>query len=159
MKLLMYTIATTRFNTKTWNENERWREKNNWDGCIYGTPTKMSENITPLIPLFILEMHNDINKIKGIGLIRNAVVIKKHYKIYSDGNYNRYTYKSKYRINTNILDHEEKKVIEILEVLVFKGSRHLKRGHGITRVPGWLENNKHINFSNKLKQMFVKRFS
>ena len=155
----MYKIATTRFNTKTWNENERWREKNNWEGCIYGTPTKMSENIIPLMPLFVLEMHNDINKIKGIGLIRNAIVIKNYHKIYSDGNYNRYTYKSKYRINTNILDHEEKKVIEILEVLVFKGSRHLKRGHGITCVPSWLENNKHINFSNKLKQMFIKRFS
>ena len=104
-------------------------------------------------------MHNDINKIKGIGLIRNAVVIKKYHKIYSDGNYNRYTYKSKYRIDANTLDHEEKKIIEILEILVFKGSRHLKRGQGITSVPEWLSNNKHINFSNKLKNMFVKRFS
>ena len=104
-------------------------------------------------------MHNDINKIKGIGLIKNAVVINKYHKIYSDGNYNRYTYRSKYRIDRNTLDLEEKKIIRMLDILVFKGSRHLKRGHGITSVPGWLANNKHINFSNKLKQMFVKRFS
>lgn len=154
----MYTIATTRFNTKTWDENERWRDVNKWEGCVYGTPTKISENVTPLIPLFILEMHNDINKIKGIGLIKNAVVINKYHKIYSDGNYNRYTYRSKYRIDRNTLDLEEKKIIRMLDILVFKGSRHLKRGHGITSVPGWLANNKHINFSNKLKQMFVKRF-
>jgi len=155
----MYTIATTRFNTKTWDENERWREANKWNGCVYGTPTKISENITLLTPVFILEMHNDLNKIKGLGLIRNAVVINKYHKIYSDGNYNRYAYKSKYRIDRSMLDLEEKKVIEILEVLVFKGSRHLKRGHGITSVPDWLANNKHINFSNELKNMFIKRFN
>ena len=154
----MYTIATTRFNTKTWNENKRWREINNWKGCIYGTPTQMSEKIVPLTPVFILEMHNDINKIKGIGLIRNAVVINKYHKIYSDGNYNRYAYKSKYRIDRSLLDPEEKKIIKILDILVFKGSRHLKRGQGITSVPGWLANNKHINFSNELKNMFIKRF-
>ena len=154
----MYTIATTRFNTKTWNENEKWRENNDWKGCVYGTPTQISEKVVPLTPVFILEMHNDINKIKGIGLIRNAVVVNKHHKIYSEGNYNRYTYKSQYRIDKNTLDPEEKKVIEILEILVFKGKGHLKRGHGITSVPDWLVNNKHINFCKKLKDMFIKRF-
>ena len=76
IKTQMYILATTRFNTETWQENIEWREKNNHKGCIYGTPKEIGVDITPNIPMFILEMHNDENKVKGIGLIKNALLIK-----------------------------------------------------------------------------------
>ena len=104
----MILIASTRFNTKTWIENESWREKNQWKGCIYGTPTKTKDELMPMGLMVILEMHNNENKIMGLGLVRNAVVINKHYKIYSEGNYNRYTYMSKYRIDRKSMTEEEK---------------------------------------------------
>ena len=107
----MHIIATTRFNTKTWEENQCWRNKHEWKGCVYGTPTKTSDRLTPHAPLFILEMHNDQNKVKGIGLVKNAIVINQYHCIYSDRNYNRYTYKSKYRIDRDQLSEEEEKVI------------------------------------------------
>ena len=41
----MPTIGTTRFNTQTWKENTYWREKNNYNGCIYGSPVRTNDNI------------------------------------------------------------------------------------------------------------------
>ena len=151
----MLLIASTRFNTKTWVENQKWREKNNWNGCIYGTPIKIAEKLMPLATIIIIEMHNDENMIKGIGLIRNAIMTNKYYKIYSEGNYNRYTYMSKYRIDRSDMTNEEKKVINKMEILLFTGSHHFKRGQGITAVPEWLLGS---NFNKLLKTMFLNRF-
>ena len=155
----MHEIATTRFNNKTWEENYQWREKNNYKGCIYGSPMKINKNISLFIPMFILEMHNDKNKIKGIGFIKNAVHVDKYYKIYSDGNYNRYTYKSDYRVDRKDLNDYEEKIMGIFDILVFKGEKHLKRGQGIIVVSPWIKNNKHINFVKFFKNMFSRRFS
>lgn len=148
-------IATTRFNNESFIENERWRERNNFTGCIYGTPIKIKENVVPNSTIFVIEMNNDENKIMGIGLIKNALHMPNK-RIYSAGNYNRYTYKGKYRINRiNLsLNEEYEKVIKIMEELLFKGSRHMKRGQGITIVPDWISNNKHINFKKYFNKMF-----
>ena len=154
----MHIIATTRFNEKTWKENCRWREKNNWKGCIYGTPKQVSESISLFVPMFILEMHNDENLIQGIGLIKNAVSVDRYYKIYSEGNYNRYTYKSEYRVDRKDMTEYEEKIMTIFDTLVFKGEKHLKRGQGIIAVPCWIKNNKHINFIQIFKNMFSTRF-
>jgi len=151
-------IAITRFNATTWEENHSWRKKNNWIGAAYGSPVRASSSITENIPLFVLEMHNTENKIKGIGLIRNVPLAKGHYKIYSDGNYNRYTYSSKYRIDRTSLIKKEEAIIHILDVLLFTGSRHLKRGQGINALPLWIVNTKHINFLAFFREMFKHRY-
>ncbi len=83
---------------------------------------------------------------------------KKKYKIYNWGNYNRFIYKGKYRIDRSVLTKNELKIIQILEILIFKGSRHLKRGHGIIFMPNWIINNKTINFNIKIKKMFINRY-
>ena len=152
----MYVIATTRFNQHTFNENEQWRTKNNWSGAIYNSPLRTK--ISPEKFVFILEMNNDKNKIEGIGLVKAHVCYDNYYKIYSDGNYNRYTYKSKYRIDRSELSKEDVKNLWILEQLVFKGYTHLKRGQGITQVPGWIVNNKVVNFNKYLKKLFVIKY-
>ena len=95
----MFTIATTRFTNKTWTEKEEWCKKNEWKGCIYGTPRKITDKIPHNSILFVLEMNNDKNRIESIGLIKNSLYADKYYKIYSDGNYNRYVYKSLYKID------------------------------------------------------------
>ena len=150
----MYYLATTRFNTKTWCENENWRERNNWIGCVYCTPVRIAEKYPLGTYMFVLEMHNDKNKIQGIGLIKNNNHIGKYHKIYSDGNYNRYVYRSSKRISRNQLNREQKKVIRILDILLFKGSRHLKRGQGIKIVPEWISENKHILLIPFFKELF-----
>ena len=154
----MYKLGTTRFNTSTWDENKQYRIKMEHRGCIYGTPKQIKEDITLHLPIFVLEMQNDVNKIMGIGLIRNAIVIGTRHTIYSDLFYNRYTYKSNFRIDRKELDKNETKLIKILDILVFKGYHHLKRGQGITIVPPWITNSKKINFIKHFREMFRKRF-
>ena len=154
----MPTIGTTRFNSQTWKENTNWRQANNYKGCIYGTPVRTKDNITTGDIIFIMEMNNDENKVGGIGLVKNLNYADKYYKIYKDGNYNRYVYKSEYRIDRSELTPYEAKVIEIFDTLLFTGSKHLKRGQGITVVPKWLITNKHIDFIKFFKKMFLERF-
>lgn len=150
-------IATTRFNNETWEQNMMWRRSNEWEGCIYGSPMEMKEDIYKGALVIILEMNNDINQIMGIGLVKNRVMNDK-YRIYKWGNYNRYTYKSEYRIDREELDDAEEKVFNILDQLLFKGSRHSKRGQGITSMPDWIVKNKHIDFTKKLREMFISRY-
>lgn len=151
-------FCCTRFNTETWRENMEWRRKNNWNGCIYGTPIRINEDYCPLdSPVIILEMNNDVNKIMGIGLIRNKISIEYKYKIYSWGNYNRFVYKSKYRINREECNEEEIKLIRVLDILLFKGPWHCKRGQGISKVPDWIFEVDTIQIKEKLKKMFIKR--
>lgn len=152
----MYVIATTRFNRVTFNENKTWRENHKWEGGIYNTP--LMTKISPEKVIFILEMNNDENKIEGIGLIRSRIWYDKYYKIYSDGNYNRYTYKSQYRIDRSELSREDSKTVWILEQLVFTGYKHLKRGQGITQVPRWIAKNKVIDFHIFLRNLFVNKY-
>lgn len=154
----MLYLTTTRFNNDTWQQNCNWRRKNQWTGCIYGTPTKIKENVPLCSTIVILEMNNDINKIMGLGLVYNKLALDRKHCIYKWGNYNRFIYKSKYRIDRDDLDTESEKMLKILDHLVFKGSRHLKRGHGITSIPKWIIENKHINFKKKIRELFVKTF-
>ena len=130
----MEEIAVTRFNNKTWEENCNYREKNDMQGCCYGTPVLLQVDIPIGSLLYILEMNNDKNQIMGIGLIRNHNRADKRYCIYSDGNYNRYNYRSDYRIDRVEFKKTNNSLLELFELLVFKGYTHLKRGQGIQLV-------------------------
>jgi hypothetical protein len=122
-----------------------YKMKKNFEGSIYNIPvylryTKVSVNL----PIIILDMNNDLNKICGIGLIRNQYKYINTFNIYKESNYNRYTYISKYYININDEDARDmyirnvnnfEKVLEILENKCFVGKGHLKRGSGFTKFP------------------------
>lgn len=158
----MYVVGSTRFNRNTWIENKRWRDMNEYKGCIYGTPNEISAKIILESTVFVIEMHNDENKIKGIGMIKNVMNVKKYYNIYSNKNYNRYTYKSEYRVDIDEMSWKELAYMHILEGYIFKTSGHLKRGYGITCIPKVLINinvlNIEINIINVLKNIFSLRF-
>ena len=83
------TIASSRFNQQTWDENCVYRKEKMLDGCIYGSPCQLSPKILPKSLVFIPEMNNTTNKIEGIGLIKNKPVLDRYYKIYDIGNFNR----------------------------------------------------------------------
>ena len=136
-------ICITRFNDKTYSENYEWRKKNNFTGCIYNTSIKISNQIMLDSIIIVLEMNNSRNKIMGIGLINSKNSFEfKRYKIYSDNNYNRFTYSSKYHIDiyNEYLPIKLFKIISILESKLFYTYRHCKRGHGIQSLPLWIKN-------------------
>jgi len=154
----MVYLTCTRFNTETFEQNTSWRRTHNYNGCIYGTPVRVKESMLIGETMLVLEMQNDINKILGIGLVTNNLVLDKKPRIYEWGNYNRYIYKGNFHILREELTEYEESILGILDVLCFKGSRHLKRGSGITQMPSWITKNKHIDFISEIKNMFTNRF-
>ena len=85
------TITTTRFNTDTFHQNRQYVQKTGIKGCIYGTPMKIKDIIPMESSVYVIEMNNDINKIEGIGLINNRLILDKNYRIYKDMDYNSVT--------------------------------------------------------------------
>ena len=154
----MVTLATTRFNTETWQERQQWLERNEWNGCIIGSPIRVKDYVLPT--MIVLEMHNDENQIKAISLVNNEAWFDKTYKIYKDRNYNRYVYKSRYRLELekicDTLTPLEKKIIAIFNQLLFKGACHFKRAQGITAVPNWIMHNRIIDFNKYFKALMLR---
>jgi len=128
-------VTTTRFNQETYHENRQWRRQHNYDGCIYGSPIRMNNQIPPDANVFIIEMNNSNNKINGIGLLLNRTYFDKKYNIYSDNNYNRYVYKGHFRVSRHYLKKEYMQELNQLEEMVFKRYTHSKRGQGFTLIP------------------------
>ena len=149
----MVFICTTRFNWETLQQNCAWRRRQQrMHQCVYGSPIAMKHAIRKNAWMIVLEMHNDINKIAGIGLVRNSPNLshdsensgsnsnpKPH--VYKCGNYNRFIYQGAYRIdllnddNNITLTPEEQLVIKMLELALFRGPNHSKRGKGICELP------------------------
>lgn len=142
----MNPVCITRFSNTTYDERNRWCTKHNFKGSIYGSPNMINSTILPDQKILVLEMNNSINKIVGIGIIYNKLnLTNRRCKIYSDNNYNRYIYKSDKYIDISSLDEIDSKIIEQLELLLFKGKRNYKRGQGIQRIPLYIRQLKSIN--------------
>jgi len=167
----MVFVCTTRFNTETLQQNCEWRRRHQkMDQCVYGSPIPLKHTLRENAWMIVLEMQNDANKIAGIGLVKNSPnlpVLNPHNSkgsaskpsVYNCGNYNRFIYQGAYRIdllsNEIELTREEQLVIKMLELALFYGPDHSKRGKGICELP------KHVSslydFKECLKQL-VQRF-
>lgn len=127
-------LLTSRFNNSTWRENENFIKTQSKMGCIYCAPVPVSTEIPQDNFMYILEMNNDTNKIMGIGLVRNHVVVSR-YHVYETGNYNRYNYVGPVRIDRTSMTKDEETIMKALDILCFKGNTHMKRGHGLKLFP------------------------
>jgi hypothetical protein len=156
-KTQKHILATTRFSNETWNENRNYIEKHSKIGCIYCTTEPISQGIEKDRIIFVLEMNNSINKIMGIGMIRNKMV--QPHNVYKNQEYNRYTYMGKIRIDRSTMNEDEENMMRIFDILCFKGQRHLKRLRGIkTFCIDVLYNCREIiNINEFIGQMFKKR--
>jgi hypothetical protein len=158
----MFNLVSTRFTNETWNINQNYREKIRHNGCIYGSPQEMSPKIQIDSIVFVVEMNNSKNQIEGIGLVKNRSHADKYYKIYGDGNYNRYIYKSEYRLGREYIIRENSSLVEILDHILFKGYTHLKRGSGFTTIPDKLLKSpicNDLNIKEEIRKIFIKYFS
>jgi len=70
----------------------------------------------------------------GIGMVRNHAIVNKH-QVYSNGNYNRYVYVGKNRIDREDMTDDEETIMQVFDILCFKGNRHMKRGQGLKSFP------------------------
>jgi len=125
-------IGVVRFNKKTWEENKAWKEKNNYTGCVYGMDKELPKIIDYGSSIFVIEMNNYLNKIMGIGFIYNLYRPDNRRKIYENDNYNRYVYiGNKYKSREELLEINGQ-IVKFLDIMLFTGSRHFKRGHGLS---------------------------
>ena len=156
-KYMVIHLLTTRFDNNTWQENCYYREKYAMSGCIYGSATKIKEKIPLNDLVFIIEMNNSSNHIMGIGLCRNMIHLDKYYKIYDSGTYNRYTYKSDYRLD-RLYSSLDPALITALEKICFKGKTHLKRGIGFTSIPEDLKRGLDYDLEKAIRDAFLQTF-
>jgi hypothetical protein len=106
-------------------------------------------------------MNNTTNKIEGIGLITNFIQTDKYYQVYQTGNYNRYVYKSNYRIDRATLETYNSNMVKLFDHILFKEKTHLKRGSGIITIPEKLLKHKlciDVDFKNELRELFQRYF-
>ena len=153
-------LMTSRFNTRTIEENRRFRESGWPNGCVYCTPQKISENIPTHSKLMVLEMNNDTNRIIAVGLCVNKPFTEK-YAVYQDDNYNRYSYVGRYRIERGDLDPTEEAIFKALDILCFTGNDHMKRGLGLKQFPAKLLYNCRdvLDIPAFVENMFKSRFA
>ena len=106
-------------------------------------------------------MNNDENKVGGIGLVKNLNYADKYYKIYKDGNYNRYVYKGNYHIDRELIVRHNSELVDVLDYILFKEKTHLKRGAGFTTIPEKLLYHKmckNMDIKKEVKELFIHIF-
>jgi hypothetical protein len=91
-------IACTRFNTQTWQEYQDWKTAHEQTyeqtysrqmKCVYGSPREISyRKFPPEIPILIIEMNNDANRIMGIGQIQNRTASESYRRPPTGANHN-----------------------------------------------------------------------
>ncbi|OUV83345.1 MAG: hypothetical protein CBC91_00640 [Rickettsiales bacterium TMED131] len=137
-------LMTTRYNSETWLQYMNWRKKYNLkNSYYYSCPFPISNTICIDSTLYILEMHNSLNKIMGMGVVILQEQNMKKYKIYDNDCFNRYHYHSTLYITRDMLSKDSLllengiwiSILEILELVCFKGKRHSKRHMNIAKVP------------------------
>ena len=133
-----FLIGTVRFNNKTYIENLKWKQRKEYKGCAYGLDKPLSNKIPSGKYIYIIEMNNEINKIMGIGKIKNIIIHSNRSRMYNEDRLNNYIYKSKDFIpRLKIIETQPKGelVLKFLENLLFRGSKHFKRGQGCVILP------------------------
>jgi hypothetical protein len=152
-----YALVTSRFTNETLEKNYEYRFKKGFI-CLYCTPLELSPKIPYNTPLFVIEMNNSINKIAGIGFIKNKPEFNKYYKVHSDSNTNRYTYIGKYFMSRDIIHEYNSLLIYILEEILFKGYGHSKRGTGLTLFPEKMLVYEDMYIKDEIKKLFLFHF-
>lgn len=134
-----YHIVTTRFNNDTKMENDEYRKRiTNTDiKCIYSSCSLVDGRIIkPMDIMFVIEMNNSINNITGIGMVRNCVPKSCNiHNIYKITKHNMFAYSGKHHIDRSEMTESEEKIMRVLEIMCFTGSRHQKRSQGLTVFP------------------------
>ncbi len=158
----MLTIVTSRFTNESIRERAEYIAKNAMVGCIYGSPQQITHRILPESTVFVVEMNNSTNQITGVGLIRNRPIYDRYYKIYSNGNYNRYVYKSEYHLDRDTLQQYNPTLVNALDYVLFKEKTHLKRGTGFVTIPVKLlkhEKCEDLDIKNEIRSAFISKFT
>jgi hypothetical protein len=148
-------IVSTRFSDDTWRKNNEYRNKYEYNGCIYGSSTPLCCKIPVGVGVFVIEMNNSLNRIEGIGYIRNRIQPDKYFKVYNEDHFNKYVFRGQTRIDRSYIEEHNDELLQSLDYILFKEKTHMKRGSGFTRVPQKLFNHEKCNKKNIPKEIKI----
>ena len=134
-----FDIYTTRFNSYTYVQNQRFKENNDIDGSLYSTMLPFPKNTDDDKYLFVLDMNNTTNQVMGIGFVKNILAKNQNLNMYDDPAFNNYVYKSAFYIpianNECIEPAWNDFMASEFHKYLFFGKTHLKRGGSFSRFP------------------------
>jgi|UniRef100_A0A6C0IPP3 ribosomal protein L34E len=125
-------IGLAHFDNKTYLENEKWKSRKNFTGCVYGLQQFLPDTIPYESDVFMIDMNNETNQIIGVGLIKKKYIPQNRSRIYENEDFNRFVIKSPFYRNRKFLIDLDKSIVEFLENILFKGYSHLKRTSNMT---------------------------
>lgn len=153
-----YHVMCTRFNEQSWDEFTHYHERKKLEHVIYNVPVEIKDTIPLRSHLFVFELNNTTNEIMGVSYVVNKTDYEKKFSIYTDGNYNRFHYRSRKRISRETILAEHHclyDILYIIEFCLFKGKTHAKRGHGITHIPNTVFQKYYLLFTTFIYYMFM----
>ena len=149
-------LATTRFTAETLAENRAYLQAirveegpQSTTKCIYGVDRRISlAACFGNAKVYVLEMNNTLNRIEGLGVVRNAVDADRRHPMYSKPEYNRYVYRGDEWYSRDQLLCVVPEMVPTLERVLFTGRSHVKRLSGISVVGQKLLDNWRISAPN-----------
>lgn len=129
-----FTIVTGRYNNETWNATQDYRREHKLP-CIYAPAVMLASSILFGTIVFVVEMNNDKDQIEGIGIMKNKLVTDRVHKVQKDTNCNRYIYIGQHHLSREVLMQYSPFLVSVLDIILFQGKTHSKRGIGLTRIP------------------------
>jgi hypothetical protein len=127
----MFYVASTRFTSETYAENQAYRRDTN-QAVVYGSPYSIREQYTRHAWVMVLEMNITTNRLEGIGMIVNRCIFPKRDTIHQQSDYNRYLYGGPWWWSRDELRVRDADLLAWVETRLFKGKGHMKRLVGIT---------------------------
>ena len=104
-------LCVTRFNNKTWEELVIFQRSND-NYIVYNSPSRMKDEVRLNYNFILFEMNNETNKILGVSVVKNKPLFRKN-TIYSDNNYNRFSFESLHRVDCTEFSELEKEKVEL----------------------------------------------
>jgi len=102
----VYLIASTRFTTDIYAENQRYRRKHNIP-VVYGSCMMIRAKYPLHAVVFVLEMNNETNQVEGIGQIRNRLCYQEMENVYNSNiilsEHNTYFYTGQHWVSRNTI--------------------------------------------------------
>lgn len=139
----MKQIGVTRFTDDTYNENQEWKKRKQYTGCVYGLDREISMlDFNYLKEIYTIDIRCSPNTKKspphiyGIGKIKCVTKYEWRSRIYTNHEFNRFVYKGDKYLSREelVVNNENKETIENLEKLLCTGAGHFKRGDGISKL-------------------------
>jgi hypothetical protein len=125
---ILINAETDYYKSKLYLLNNSLVQSENMD-WIYNVPITIHPSVNKK-NLYVFEMNNDMNQIIGVSKLINICYHRRN-NIYTERNYNRYSYKAK---RVSIIHPSLNPFRVQLEAVLFTGSTHQKRGHGIQKI-------------------------